>query len=92
MTASLELCFTPGAPDGFVEQLWTTVPAHPVGALVGVLHQAGDQGQILIRLGGPHGREIQIVPGQILHADDPTDPRTWAVLDPPDSAQLRLGG
>ena len=88
--ATLELPFTPGAADGFIKLLWFSVPPPPVGPVVGILHLVGDRGQILIQLSDPDVRQLVIRPGQVLRAADPTNPRTWQVVDPPDTTHLRM--
>ena len=90
VSGPLDLPYRPGAPDEFIAELWASMPACPVDVLLGVLQPADDGGQIQIQLRDPQVRPVIIVPGQVLHAADPGDPRTFTVLSPPATAHLRL--
>ncbi len=90
MTGPIELLFTPGNAAGFIDQLWTRLPAQPGGALVGAVHLVGDRGQIVVRFSASDVQELIVRPGQVLVAGDPVDPATWSVIDGPALPRLNL--
>jgi len=89
VTSPLELPFTPGGAEEFIELLWRHLPAYPDGALVGAMYLAGDHGQIVVNLRGPQVGHIVVLPGQVMRVADPMDPATWSVIDGPATMHLR---
>ena len=92
VTGQTALQFTPGGAIEFIDDLWALAPADTGGRLVGVLHQVGDRGQILVRLttAGQQDLELVVLPGQVLVTPDLKDPATWTVQDGPAPLRLNL--
>ena len=90
VTATVRLLFTADDPVGFLDLLWTNLPAHPGGPLLGAVHVRGDRGRVVVRVSGSSGTEFVVLPGQVLQVGDPSNSDTWTVVDGPAPPRLNL--